>query len=272
MANDSSSRLRSSRSVAWVLLCVASLVGAFDAARADHPARAAPDADTFVYLPAVMRFGCEPIPGATYDTLAPSNPATGVDMETHPDVNLAVRGYELTDAHLGLIDSGPIGDPNAPQLPSLFSDQRTGVFSSVYQVYKWNWGCPCKGPPITSPPVTMAGLETAPGETIHLPDSGYDIGGYDALVLYVAPTRITLKYTREDDVIFGYTIHLENVCIDPNLLALYRSSNAAGRHQLPALRGGQALGRSIGAEIGVVVRDTGSFMDPRSRNSWWIGR
>lgn len=253
------------------LLCIAGCVGAIAAASLRF-ANAAPNEGTLIYLPSVIRFVCDPIPDATYGTLAPINPATGVDMETHPDVNLAVRSYEPTSAFKGLIDDGNIDDPQAPQLPSLFSDNRTGVFSSLSQVYNWDWNCKCKGPLIGNPPVTLAGLETTPDEVIHAPDSGYDIGGYDMLVLYAAPTRITLKYTREDDVIFGYAIHLENVCIDPNLLALYRSTNAAGRHQLPALHGGQAIGRAIGNEIGVAVRDTGAFMDPRSRNSWWIGR
>jgi hypothetical protein len=29
---------------------------------------------------------------------------------------------------------------------------------------------------------------------------------------------------------------------------------------------------AVGSEIQVAVRDTGSFMDPRSRNDWWQGR
>ena len=59
-------------------------------------------------------------------------------------------------------------------------------------------------------------------------------GGYGALVLYAEPTRLTLKYTREDNVVSGFTLHLENICDDANLLALYRQLNAAGRSQLPA--------------------------------------
>ena len=228
----------------------------------------------YVHLPIVARnYPCAPIPSETYGTIGPTNPAVGVDMETHPDVNLALRGYELTDAYKGLVTYGGDQDPNAPQLPGLFADNRTGIFDNVYQVHQWNWGCNCRGPVYTNPAVTLAGLRTTPGETIHVPDSGYDIGGgNDVMVLYASPTRLTLKYTREDDVIFGYTIHIENVCVEPRLLALYRTLNAAGRSQLPALRCGQALGRAIGAEIGVVVRDTGAFMDPRSRTSWWRGR
>ena len=39
--------------------------------------------------------------------------------------------------------------------------------------------------------------------------------------------------------------------------------------QLPALRAEQAFGRARGDEIMVSIRDTGSFMDPRSRKDWW---
>ena len=91
-------------------------------------------------------------------------------------------------------------------------------------------------------------------------------------MLYASETRLTLKYTREDNVVQGYTVHLENVCPEPSLLALYRQLNSQGRGRLPALRGGQALGRANGGEIRAAVRDSGTFMDPRSRKDWWIGR
>jgi hypothetical protein len=111
------------------------------------------------------------------------------------------------------------------------------------------------------------------GETIHVPYSGYTIGGgYEVLVLYATSNRITLKYTREDHVIWGYTLHVENICVEPRLLALYQSLNDAGRGHLPALRAGQAFGHALGNEIWVVIRDNGAFMDPRSRKDWWQGR
>jgi hypothetical protein len=113
----------------------------------------------------------------------------------------------------------------------------------------------------------------APEETIHVPESGYTIGsGYEVLVLYASRERITLKYTRNDNVVSGYTLHVENVCVEPTLLALYQAWNDAGRSQLPALRAGQAFGRARGDEIGVVIRDNGTSMDPRSRKDWWQGR
>ena len=109
-----------------------------------------------------------------------------------------------------------------------------------------------------------------PGELIYVPDSGYDIGGgYDAHVLYASNERITLKYTGEDNVYVGYTIYVENVCVEPDLLALYQTLDAAGRQELPALHGGQPFGRALGGEIRVAVRDSFQFLDPRSRKDWW---
>jgi hypothetical protein len=92
------------------------------------------------------------------------------------------------------------------------------------------------------------------------------------LVLYASQERITLKYTGEDTVATGYAIHVEGVCTEPRLLALYEEMNAAGRHRLPALRAGQAFGRARENEIRVCIRDTGRFMDPRVRKDWWAGR
>jgi hypothetical protein len=227
----------------------------------------------YVYLPFLKKPECQPIPGESYATVSVNPPATDRPAEEHADLNLSLRGYELTTAFKGLVDYSGGGEPNAPQLPGLFADDRTGTFSNLYQVYDWDWGCNCRGDLLANWDVTLAGLEMTPGETVHVPDSGYSIGsGYEVLVLYASSERITLKYTRDDNVVSGYTLHVEYVCVDPNLLALYQTSNSAGRGRLPALRPGQAFGRARGAEIGVVIRDNGSFMDPRSRNDWWRGR
>lgn len=228
----------------------------------------------FVYLPLIVTSGgCAPIPGESYEALTVNSPSTDPPAEDHPDLNLALRGYVPTIAYLGLVDIGGDSDPGAPQLPGLFADNRTGAFSAAYRVYDWDWGCNCRGGLIANPEVTLAGLAVAPGETIHVPDSGYTIGsGYEVLVLYAGPDSITLKYTRDDNVVSGYTLHVGGVCVEPNLLALYQSLNDAGRSRLPALRAGQAFGRARGDEIGVAIRDAGTFLDPRSRKDWWQGR
>jgi hypothetical protein len=40
---------------------------------------------------------------------------------------------------------------------------------------------------------------------------------------------------------------------------------------MPALHGGDVLGTACGAETLVTIRDSGSFMDPRSETDWWQG-
>ena len=112
------------------------------------------------------------------------------------------------------------------------------------------------------------------GETISFPSRGAQIysGGFTALVLYASEERITLGYTRDDSVAPGYAVHLEGLCVDPNLLALYRQANQAGRSNLPALRNGEILGTVKVNEVLGAIRDRGDFMDPRARKDWWRGR
>lgn len=220
--------------------------------------------------------GCQPVPGASYQSLTVEPPPSDRPAEAHADLNLALRGYVQTAGVLGLVDYGGGNDAAAPQLYTLFGDRRTPAFQGVFQVYDWDWGCNCRGSAIGAPGVTLARLATAAGEIIATPESGYQIGrlsaGFTALVLYASPERLTIKYTREDNVVLGYTIHLEDICVEPGLLALYQAVNAAGRSSLPALRPGQPLGRARGDAIGVAIRDNGSFLDPRSRKDWWKGR
>lgn len=213
---------------------------------------------------------CAPVDGDGFATLSRSGPATDRPAAMHGDLNLALRGFAPTGGTLGLIEVDGPTDANAPKLFTMFADDRVPTFSTNYAVNQWDWGCNCRSVPITDWEVTLAGFETAPGEPIELADSGYDIGdGYDALVLYADDHGVTFKYGREDDVVIGYTIHVDGVCVDPRLRELYDRSDAAGRVDLPALRGDQAFGRAIGDEVRVAIRDSGSFMDPRVRKDWW---
>ncbi len=233
-----------------------------------------------LYLPFVGKenppVGCQFIPGETYGTVTIISPPTNPPAEIHADLNLAMRGYVPTNAFPGLVDVGGGADPFAPQLSGLFQDNRTPAFSALDRVYDWNWACNCRGALLADWDVTLAGMATTPGEIIRVPGSGYDIGrllkGYEVMVLYATNDRITLKYTREDNVTQGYTLHIENICVESSLLYLYNSMNSAGRVSLPALFARQSVGRAKGNEIGVAIRDNGMFMDPRSRKDWWIGR
>jgi hypothetical protein len=225
------------------------------------------------YLPVVTTdppAPCQPIAGLSYSALTVTPESFGAAM--NPDLNLSLRGYQPTNAPLALVTYGGRVDPSAPQLLGLFADSLRPTFSAAYQVHDWDWVNMRPGPLLTTWPVTVVGLATTPGATIHAPGAALDIGsGYVALVLYAEARRLTLKYTRNDDVRVGYTIHLEDICTSPDLLALYQSLDAAGRGSLPALRPGQAIGRAQGAEVDVAIRDSGTFMDPRSRLDWWAG-
>ena len=212
------------------------------------------------------------LPGTAYHSLSVNGEPLTVNPDINPNLNLGYRGYVKVNAPLRLVELGPVHDPDAPQFPGLFGDRRTPTLTSTYQRYKWDEACNCPVAYDSRWEATVLGMGVQPGETIYTPDSGYDIGdGYEYLVLYAGTTDLTLHIGREDEF-FGYVLHIDGVCTDPDLLALYRQNHAAGRGSLPALRGHQAFGVAVGTEIQIAVRDTGSFIDPRSRNDWWQGR
>ena len=213
---------------------------------------------------------CAPISGVSYRSLPIAGSPTDRPAAQHGDINLQLRGFVPTAGKLNLIDMGGPTDDRAPQLAGLFSNKRVPLITGLYQAHHWDWGRNARGAPITDFEATVVGFEVDPGETIHVPASGYEIGqGNQVLVLYADTERITLKYTGEDGVVKGYAIHVEGVCVEPNLRALYNRLNAEGRRQLPALAAGQPFGRAREGEIQVAIRDTGRFMDPRVRKDWW---
>jgi hypothetical protein len=222
-----------------------------------------------------------------YDLDDPVRPA-----QAHADKNLALRGYTPnTDAGLRreLVDYGTDVPTRPPQLATLFQPARVPPLSGFYRVHDWNWGPSPEpgtpGAPLTIWPVTALGLQVTPGEALLVPASAYDIGqGYQVIVLYADERRVALRYAREDSAgAQGYTVHIDGLCTDPNLLARYLGLDAAAgpryvyrppnqrpyEYLLPVLPAGKPLGVARGSEVVVAVVDTGSFMDPRSCNEWW---
>jgi len=244
-----------------------------------------PDGNT-LYLPAISVIvaptptpirTCPAISQRVYDLIPVDGPPADHPDELHGDLNLSLRGHTAISATLDLIQINGPTDHEAPQLPGVFHDQRTPALTSAHRVYDWDWGCGdhgCASPHLTSEEVTLLGLGVAVDETISFPSREPEIyaGNYIAMVLYAAEDRITLGYTRHDTVAPGYAVHLEKLCVDPNLLTLYRQANAAGRESLPALHNGDVLGTASTEEVLAAVRDRGTFMDPRSRKDWWRGR
>ncbi len=228
-----------------------------------------------VYAPFLMRAtdSCSAIPGVSYGSLAPLyTPPPSHDIEVNPDYRLTVLGYTTVDEYMGLVDYTGATDDLAPQFDYLFADRRLPAFLQTYRVNGWDWEQMIPTPPSGVWPVTALGLGTESGEIVHVPHGGRTINaqyGYEVLVLYADQNEITLKYTLQDNIANGYTIYIAGVCTEPSLLALYQSLDAAGRHELPALAGGQPLGRARGGEIVVTIRDSAEPMDPRSRKDWW---
>ncbi|MFN8494774.1 MAG: hypothetical protein U0350_44640 [Caldilineaceae bacterium] len=226
-----------------------------------------------IYLPLVST-----TPVITNPVVFHAIPVQGPPVD-HPavingDLNLSLRSYISTTGVLTLTNIDGALVPDAPQLDGLFNPPRLPVFRAVYQVNDWNWRCGadgCRGAPLTNPAVTLLEMAVTPGELIRIPTRNAVIfsGDYKALVLYAEARRITIVYTREDTPAIGYVVHLEDVVVDPALLTLYTQLNAAGRSQLPALHNAENLGFAAGSTIKVAIRDTGSFMDPRSRKDWW---
>lgn len=237
------------------------------------------EGEYLLYLPLVHKApnACAPIPGVSYAYLGvvegyePGKPPP----ENNPDYNLLLLGYDWVDEYKGLVLYGGDFDPNAPQFYTMFTDGRTPAFVNTYRAHGWDWGSqrPLPPPPDNPWPVTVLGVGVTPLEIILTPDSGYDIQyGYDAMVLYATEQQIAITYTRNDHIRVGYTVYITGICVEPSLRALYNQLNAAGRHELPVLRGGQPLGRAWSSEVDIAIRDNAVFGDPRSCKDHWQGR
>ncbi len=219
---------------------------------------------------------CDSLPDQSYCSLTVNGAPTVAPAAEHPDLNPALRGYTAAvGQYVGLIDNCYTrpDDAKAPQLRGLFADHRKPTVLGVYWIYQWDWN---RDRPATAVENTwgpsFVTLATTPCEILSVPPSGYEIDGdqgLEVLVLYAGEDWITLKYTREDNVLYGYTLHLQGVWVDPALLALYNTLEAAGRDQLPALRAGQPFARARGTALGLSIRDCGGWMDPRNCADWW---
>jgi hypothetical protein len=219
--------------------------------------------------------GCPETSTNQYDTLPILNEPRRPDPPPllDPDLNLSIRGYKATTGTLEIININGPTDDDAPQLAHLFRPVRVPAFHAIHQVHAWDWSCRtggCLGEPIDEPEVTLVEMATLPSEPLYPPGRNAHIGGdFIALVLYAEPSRLTFVYTGEDTPAHGYVVHVENFCVDPNLLARYEEMDEAGRANLPGLRRAESIGTASGESVLVAVRDSGSFMDPRSGKDWW---
>jgi hypothetical protein len=263
------------------------------------PARAS--SGRTLHLPIVMRAPAPtPVPAGSCPATSSNQYSQGIayqyDLDNpvrpaqlHADKNLNLRSYtpnNESDLQRGLVGYGT-DDPNQPpQFATLFNPSRVPALVGFYRVYNWNWAPSpdpgTRGAPLTQWRVTALGLRTTPGEALRVPiaDLKYTIGqGMQVVVLYADEDTIALRYTREDSSgSQGYTVHVDKICTDPNLLALYRQLDdpngpryryPSPSYNLPVMPAGKVFGTARGNEAVVAIVDTGPFMDPRSCDEWW---
>ncbi len=210
----------------------------------------------------------------------------------HADKNLELRSYTPNNSPTlvrELVSYGSNDPIQPPQFATMFNPAKVPALIGFYRVYSWHWEPSpdpgTRGEPNNTWPTTVLGLVTTPGEVIHVPTSGYDIGGgMEVLVLFADEDSVMLKYTREDSVgSGGYAVHIDNICTDPQLLALYNAldnpngpryvyvppQNRPYAYDLPQLPAGKPVGVARGNEVVIAIVDSGSFMDPRSCHEWW---
>lgn len=189
-----------------------------------------------------------------------------------PEINLALRGYEEVNQKLGLVDYGGDTDPiMPPSIGTMFN--HIPAIVKTYQVHQWDWANNRRSPELESHyPVNLIGIATAIGEPLVGPKAGRQIGGGNVLMLiFATPTSATFVHGEGDNVGDGYFIHIDNFCVDPNLLTKYQSEDSAGRGSLPVIRTGQVFGYGNGSDVRIAIRDSGDWMDPRSKKDWWQG-
>jgi hypothetical protein len=237
-----------------------------------------PPEGTPMYLPLVTVYPTPvpTLPPRQYSKVPVEGGSLGWPAAISPDTNLSVRSYITTTAYLGLVNynGGTHDDP--PQMAGVFTPARLPVFVGTYQVYDWDWNCNpptgCRGKPLADPyPVTLLEMSTVSGEPLSIAHRRQGIlEDFKVMVLYAEEGRLTLTYTRDDSPANGYMLQFENVAVAPDLVALYRQLDAAGRKELPALKNGELWGTATGPTIKVAIRDRGRFMDPRACKDWWV--
>lgn len=193
----------------------------------------------------------------------------------HADLNpFVVRGYDLhakSDFRLKYVTYDGPTDNGAVQLKGLFRDNRLPEIIKNYKVYDWNWANNTRGGFMAAfglMDVPATGFKVSSNEEILVParNSTYP----NVTVVYADTNRVSIKYGDGDSLASGYAVELNNICTDINLLRIYRDARKNNK-TLPRLKFGDHLGQALpnSNELMVIVRDTGSFIDPRSIKDWW---
>ena len=128
-------------------------------------------------LPLANGGGCPVSSSARFSSIPFDGPSTDIPAEQSGDFNLALRGYAPVDAPLQLVGYNGPTDHDAPQMPGLFTDHRTPVFTAAYQVHDWDRDCGqygCPGPLLDCPACNPArhGDGARRADQLPVPDAG----------------------------------------------------------------------------------------------------
>ncbi|MFA5135906.1 MAG: hypothetical protein WC489_00760 [Patescibacteria group bacterium] len=222
-------------------------------------------------------FSCPSSSGESYNSLPVYNSNLGAGLESSPDVNLYLRGFAENNEGKTLISRNGNWegyDPiMPPQISSLYGTSIPKIVRT-YDIYEWDFdNGRSLAPERASPnyPVHMLGLQAKAGQPLVGLKAGREIGqGNVFLVLYASKNYILFTHSSGDNLSEGYLYYFLDICVDPNLVALYQSDSAQGRSKLPVVATGQTFGYAAeNTDVKIVIRDTMSFMDTRYREDWW---
>jgi len=202
------------------------------------------------------------------------------NLATNAETNVALRGYFEVNESTSLISRNGNKDgldPNMPpQISTLFQNHYPKIIKT-YDINNWDYenNKPIPGQSATPAwKVHIIGLEATPGEALVGLKAGRTVdGSHVFLVMYAEKNFIMMVHSNEDTWDetgpSGYPFYFLEICVDPNLLALYEKNNAEGRNELPGVASGQVFGYAKTNEVKMTLRDTMSFMDPRYKEDWW---
>jgi hypothetical protein len=182
----------------------------------------------------------------------------------HGDHNLKLRDPTPIEVETRLVEiDGAGSDPNAPDFGKVFEPE----IVRAYAIHGWDWEKNAKSELIQDGQAVLVGLKTTPGEDINIPHKDQDIfgGKFYATVLFADEDSLTFVYSRQGNVVNGYTVHMLGLQTDPNLVKLFNESEG---NYLPGLTLDTPVGKATD-ELIVAIRDNGAFLDMRSVKDWW---
>lgn len=237
-----------------------------------------------------FREGTALVTGETERNAANSLPRCPIKESNCKGEYDVLNGAYFTQVSKGALDYAPIGGESDSKvygmLGAMFGFTPSNFSNSYDMQYKDNIGQGIRGNDTNNikglyPIVDIA----VPADHVLLmPNTGYDIGGGEAMVTYATTTSVTLHIGRHEyfagDATHtcngghcsgGYWIYLSNICVNQNIVDSYNSvkeyQNVVGPAldvnppvKLPIVPAGYSLGKASSGAVKLALRDDGPFI------------